>query len=208
MKSPGLLFLSFFLVNLAFGQQFPSQVWHEGKVQLEEGGELAGKVKYDLDNNLVQITDGRTVDTFSPLQVRSFEIFDEQFGDYRYFYSLPFLGEAIYERPIFFEVLFEGQLTLLAREYIITENGMMRNNPWMMGPGAFWWPYQRLSFRYYLVSVRDGKVIEYNQKKKMLMDYMGNRDKEVEEYIRNNNLKTDRRSDLVKIVAYFNGLIG
>ena len=208
MKSLRLLFVFLLSATLAQAQQFPSQVWHEGKVQLEEGEELTGKVKYDLDNNIVQISDGRTIDTFSSLQVRSFEIFDEQYGDYRYFYSLPFLGEALYERPIFFEVLFEGQLTLLAREFLVTENGSMLNNPWMMGPGAFWWPYQRLSFRYYLVNVRDGKVIEYNQKRKMLLDYMGNRSKNVDDFIKTNNLKTDRRSDLVKIVAYFNGFSG
>ena len=208
MKGLSLSILFIMLGLMAYAQQqFPSQVWHDGKVILMENEQLVGKVKYNLDNNLVQISDGRTIDTFSAMQVRNFEIFDEQYGDFRYFYSVPYLGEEAYERPIFFEVLFEGSLTLLAREFVITEGRSMMNNPWMMGGGAFWWPYERLSFHFYLLDARTGRIVEYNQKRKMLLDFMGNHSKAVQQYMKANNLKTDRRSDLTKIVSYYNGLV-
>jgi hypothetical protein len=201
-----ILFLTFFGLSSQGQNQFPSQIWHQGMVVLMEGDSIRGRVKYDLDNNIVQLTDNQTVDTFSALQVRMFEIFDEIYGDFRYFYSIPFvMGNETYERPIFFEVLFEGRLTLLAREYIVSDSPAMMN-PWMMR-GAFWWPYQRLAFNFFFLDVRNGRVTPYNQKRRNLLNLTKPHENEVRSFIKQNNLKTDRRTDLVKIISYYNGLL-
>lgn len=168
-----------------------------------EGDSITGKVKYDLDNNAVQVTNGRGIETFSALQVKFFEIFDEIFGDFRYFYSLPFMTADGYERPIFFEVLYEGNLTLLAREYIITDNTMQ--NSWF-NRGPFWWPYHRLDFKYFFVDARSGQIQEFNRKRNTLLNIMDKHSSNVRDYIKGNKLKMDQRSDLVKITSYYNGL--
>ena len=202
------IFLIFILViSLSFeatSQTFPSDIWHSGKVVLMEGDSVIGKVKYDLENNAVQVTTGKGMETFSSLQVKFFEIFDEIFGDFRYFYSLPYMTSDGYERPIFFEVLYEGNLTLLAREYVIVDSSPMYNS-WF-NRGSFWWPYQRLDFKYFFVDARTGEIQEYNRKRSTLLNIMDNHSTNVRDYIKGNKLKVDQRSDLVKITSYYNGL--
>jgi hypothetical protein len=204
--SKSVLIIFVFIFCYSFGakaQTFPSDLWHAGRVVLMEGDSITGKVKYDLDNNAVQVTNGRGIETFSALQVKFFEIYDEIFGDFRYFYSLPFLTADGYERPIFFEVLYEGNLTLLAREYIITDNTMQ--NSWF-NRGPFWWPYHRLDFKYFFVDARSGQIQEFNRKRNTLLNIMDKHSSNVRDYIKGNKLKMDQRSDLVKITSYYNGL--
>ncbi|WP_332910838.1 hypothetical protein [Algoriphagus boritolerans] len=58
-------------------------------------------MKYDLDNNLVQLQN-ETIETFTASNVSNFEIFDEIFGGIRRFYSLPYAINGEYESPTFF----------------------------------------------------------------------------------------------------------
>ncbi|MDA1269430.1 MAG: hypothetical protein O2829_10150, partial [Bacteroidetes bacterium] len=107
--------------------QFPSQIWHKGTLNLADGSLVKGLVKYDLENNLVQLQE-ETIITFSASNVSSFDIFDEIYGGIRKFYSLPFALNGEYETPIFFEVLTQGEhIALLCREYIATDNRGMNN---------------------------------------------------------------------------------
>jgi hypothetical protein len=197
------LFLSIQVFAQTPSMQMPSELWHNGKVALVEGDTLIGKIKYNLDNNIIQFTSGLSLETLSSLKVLYFEIFDEIFGDFRYFYSLPYTMRGEYERPIFFEVLFDGKLTLMAREYVMTDNTPRFNSYW---GGGFWWPYQRLAFNFYFLDDR-GNVIEYNQKRRSLLQIMNRQSDPIRSFIRSNSLRVDRRSDLVKITSYYNGLI-
>lgn len=203
-----IFFLSVIFIGFSIqanSQVFPSELWHSGRVVLMEGDSVTGKVKYDLDNNAVQVTNGKGMETFSSLQVKFFEIYDEIFGDFRYFYSLPYITDEGYERPIFFEVLFEGNLTLLAREFILTDSSP-RYSSWFNSGGNFWWPYQRLDFKYFFVNAQTGEIQEFNRKRSTLLDIMDNHSSNVKDYIKGNKLKMDQRSDLVKITSYYNGL--
>ena len=205
----GSFFIIVFLVCSilqAQSQTFPSDLWHSGKVVLMEGDSVIGKLKYDLENNAVQVTKGQVIETFSSLQVKFFEIFDATFADFRYFYSLPFMTTDGYERPIFFEVLFEGNLTLLAREFIMTDT--RNDNSWFNGGvgGSFLFNNQRLDFKYFFVDLKTGEIQDFNKKRSALLSIMDNHSSNVRDYIKGNNLKVDQRSDLVKITSYYNGL--
>ena len=105
----------------AYSQDFPSEIWHKGKVVLEDGDTLAGNIKYDFDNDLIQLSQNTLVKTYSARKILYFEIFDETANSFRYFYSLPYKIHGNYEVPILFEVLYEGKLSLLSREQIVTE---------------------------------------------------------------------------------------
>jgi hypothetical protein len=187
--------------------QFPSQVWHKGQIQTVNGQTFQGWIKYDLDNNIVQMQD-QQLDTFSPINVVQFEIYDETYGGIRSFYSLPFSLTGDYETPVFFEVLTQGSdIALLCREYIATDNrgmgmgGMMMMNP-VWGPpmvGGY-----RLAFNYYFL--KDGRIRKYSQRKKELLDILADRSDEVDLYMRKNRLSHDKRGDLLRITAYYNQL--
>lgn len=202
----GFIFLSLASV-WAQNSQFPSQVWHKGNIFLNDGAELSGLIKYDLESNLIQLQT-ETVSTFTASNVSNFEIFDEIFGGIRRFYSLPYALNGQYESPTFFEVLTEGDnLALLCREYIATDNrGMNTMGP--MGMNPFWGPQAftgyRLAFNYYFF--KDGRLERYSLKRKDLFALLPGHDEEIDLYMRKNRLEHDKRGDLLRITAYYNDL--
>ena len=192
-----------------FAQEFPSQVWHDGKVFLSSGGIHEGKVKYDLEANIVQVQ-SNAIETFSSASISHFEIFDEIYGGIRVFYSLPYALNSDYKTPIFFELLTEGEdITLLCREFITVDNrnfntmgmrGMYMNPMWGMPMGM---GFNRLDFEYFFL--RDQKIYRYSQKKRELFnEFMDDRSAEVKLYMRKNRLSHDKRGDLLRITAYYN----
>lgn len=187
-------------------QDFPSQVWHEGRLFLNDGENIKGKLKYDLDNNIVQVQN-ESIQTFSSSSIRFFEIFDEYYGGIRTFYSLPYAMNSDYKVPIFFELLTEGDgMTLLCREYITNDpRGMgmysMYMNP-MYGPPMM--NSNKLAFDFYFFT--GDKIVKYSQKKKELLDFMDDQSDEIKLYMRKNRLSHDRRGDLLRITAYYNQL--
>ncbi len=197
-----------FMAAGVHAQEFPSQVCHSGKVFLENGEVIEGKVKYDLENNVVNVQD-QTIKTFNAVSIRHFEIFDEFYGGVRVFYSLPYAMNSDYKVPIFFELLVEGEdMTLLCREYITVDNRGMGGMGWggMMGP--MWGPpmmgFNRLAFEYYFLSGQE--IQKYSQKKRELFDIMDDKSSEVRLFMRKNRLSHDRRGDLTRITAYYNQL--
>jgi hypothetical protein len=211
-KSVNILVLLLLLSSVALAQEFPSQVWHQGKVFLSSGQMYEGKVKYDLDANIV-LVQGNTVETFSSASIKYFEIFDEVYGGIRTFYSLPYALNSDYKTPIFFELLTEGEdITLLCREFIATDNrgynsygmrSMYMNPMWgmpMMGGG-----FSRLDFNFYFL--QDQKIYKYNQKKnELLREFMDDKSSEMKLYMRKNRLSHDKRGDLLRITAHYNQL--
>lgn len=208
MKKIQLIAFFIFLFTLdSFSQngQFPSQVWHKGQIVTPSGQVYQGLVKYDLETNIVQLQqDG--IETFGASNVLEFQIYDEQYGGIRNFYSLPYSLTGDYETPIFFEILTEGKdVILLCREYITTDNrnmgfyGPMAMNP-IFGPqtgGAY-----KLAFNYYFL--KGSTIQRYTQKKKELLDFFADRSDEVELFMRKNRLSHDKRGDLLRITAYYN----
>ena len=206
-----VIFSTLLLVFTCFGlqaqNQFPSQVWHKGNIFLADGKAVSGLVKYDLENNVVQLQT-ETVSTFTASNVSNFEIYDETYGGIRKFYSLPYALNGDYETPIFFEVLTQGDnIALLCREYIATDNRGMNNwGPMSMNP--FWGQPTtmgyRLAFNYYFF--KNGKLEKYSLKKKDLFAMLPGYEEEINLFMRKNRLEHDKRGDLLRITAYYNEL--
>jgi len=189
--------------------EFPSQVWHKGNIYSEDGQARGGLVKYDLENNLVQLK-GETIETYTASNVSYFEIFDEIYGGVRTFYSLPYSLNNDYETPIFFEVLTEGEdVALLCREYVATDSRNMGMGGFgYMGMNPFYGPQSmigyRLAFNYYFF--KNGAIQKYSQKKKDLFEMLPGHEEELDLFMRKNRLEHDQRGDLLRITAYYNEL--
>jgi hypothetical protein len=188
----------------ASAQYFPSQIWHEGELTLLDGEKLRGKVKYNLEADVVQLNTTNTVQTYSARKILFFEFYDQEYGRYRQFYALPYEGTSNYRVPRLFEVLHENTLTLLCREEIVQDNvpqfGYYNYYGNRMGTR------QRLDFNYFFLD-RKGEIVRYSQKKDDLYDIMDNHQREVRKYMKQNRLKHDRQGDLVRITAYYNTLL-
>jgi hypothetical protein len=184
-------------------QQFPSTIWHSGKMVTIEGDTLKGLIKYNLDLDLIQIQvrNGR-LKTYSAKKLYYFEIFDETVDNFRYFYSLPFAQDSNYEVPMLFEVIHEGKMSLLSREKIVTET---------FSQYSYYSPSyvtrQTLGYDFYFL--KEGSVLkQYFAKKNELESvFMKDRANEVSEFIKANRLEVDEKADLLRIVYFYNSLI-
>ena len=180
-------------------QNWPSQVWHEGRVVLVEGDTLRGLIKYDLQQDLIQynLPDKRT-EAFSARKVLFFEIFDTSVRRYRQFFALPYNTPTGYRAPVFFELLEEGKLTLLSREAIEYRT---YNSPYYIGS----YSRQVLVNTYFFLDEK-GTITEFKGNKNDLLDLMGRKSKDVEKYIKDNRLRYDDKYDFARIVAYYNSI--
>ena len=199
-----LLIMAFFILpfNSIAQSEFPSELWHEGKLVLLSGDVLRGKIKYNLDNDAVQINVNSRINTYSARKILYFEIFDETVDRYRQFYALPYRIRPNYKVPLLFEVLYENTLTLLCREAIVQENIPQFNYYY----GSRYSTRLRLVYEYYFLD-KDGEIIKYTQKKEDLYAIFTKNQSELEKYIKKNSLRYDRQRDLVRITAYYNSLL-
>lgn len=180
-------------------QQWPSELWHEGKIVLVEGDTLKGMVKYDLQQDLIQynLNDTRT-EAFSARKVLFFEIFDTSVRRYRQFFALPYTTANSYRAPVFFELLEEGKLTLLSREAI--EYRTYSSSFYVSS-----YSRQVLVYKYFFLD-ENGNITEFTGNKSDLLSLMGKKSDDVEKYIRTNRLKYDDKYDFARIVAYYNSI--
>ncbi len=200
------LFLVFIISAFAVkAQEFPSEIWHKGMLVLVNEDTLVGKIKYNLDQELVQVESDKKIYTFSGKKVFYFQIFDETVDSYREFYVLPYALVNQYETPIFFEVLVEGRLTLLCREKIIDKTVQDPNYINAYG-SAISYSRKVLVYTYYFLDDK-GIITKYSLKKKDLLKILAKRADKVDEYMRVNNLRADKRYDLSRIIAFYNGII-
>ena len=189
------------LTHLSFAQNWPFDLWHEGKIVLLEGDTLRGHVKYDLQQDLVQYAVGdQKPEVFTARKVLFFEIFDETVHKYRRFFALPYTTTGAYKAPVFFELLEEGKMTLLTREFLEHKT---YSSPYYIGS------YSRviLSNKYYFLE-EDGTIAEFNGSRNDLLNLMGNQADNVEKYIKTNRLRFEDKYDFSKIIAYYNSLSG
>ncbi|UII23735.1 hypothetical protein [Fulvivirga ligni] len=182
-------------------QNFPSEVWHEGKVVLAEGDTLSGLVKYSLENDVVQLSaDNKTIKAFTGRKLLYFEIFDKTVERYRQFYSIPYTLNGNYRVPILFEMLLAGdKMTLLCREAVEYQT---RSYPYSV---AGTYSTYVLVYTYYFLD-NEGNIQEYNGKKKDLRYIMKDKQSQMKKYIKDNKINADRRGDLAKTVVYYNSL--
>lgn len=183
-----------------FAQTWPFELWHEGKIVLVQGDTLTGLVKYDLAQDLVQhASKDKVAEVYSARKVTFFEIYDTTVPKYRQFFTLPFATTGAYKAPIFFELLADGKMTLLAREFLETK---LVSSAYYYGPS-----YSKtvLSHRYFFLN-EDGSIQEFTGKKNDLLDLFGKKSKEVEKYIKTNKLRFGEKEDMAKIVSFYNSL--
>ena len=199
MKSALLTIFLTFVLYSGFSQTFPSELWHEGKLFLVNEEVYSGKIKYDLIKGIVQVDLDEKVLTFSANSIFHFEIYDITSESYREFYVLPYGLLSSYKTPVIFEVLIEGNLTLLSREYVALEN---IQNPYSLGS----YTKEVLVYDYFFLD-KSGEITKYTMKKKDLYNIVYKRQKEVAEFMKANRLHHDKRNDLVRVIAFYNALI-
>jgi hypothetical protein len=205
-----VIIVLFFSINYysSIAQDFPSEIWHHGYAVLIEGDTIQGKIKYDFKNDLIQLDRNGVLKTYAARKILYFKIKDELAKNYRIFYALPYQIHSEYEAPIFFEILYEGNLSLLSREEIITDQTSTRTDYYYY-PTPYPTNYYRekLAYKFFFLEEK-GTIVYYTLKKNDLMLFFGRYSKQVSQYMKKNHLKHDNLRDLVRITAYYNALVG
>lgn len=194
-----LLFLGVIFVGSSLSlnaQNFPFDLWHDGKVVLESGDTIQGVLKYDLQD-LLQVKHNNRLESFSARKVLFFEIFDQTYKRYRQFYSLPFAIEGQYKTPVFFELLNEGKITVLTREKLEYRS--------YSSPFYYYSSYTRLVMvnNYFLLK-ENGNIEPFAAKRNDWFDLMGNKADDVHDYAKQNHLDFDNKYQLKIIIDYYN----
>lgn len=183
-----------------YGQKFSSDIFHEGFLVTNDKDTIRGELKYDMQSNIVYITDRGTLKTYSSQKIFYFEIFDVTVDNYRQFYSLPYKVSIGYSIPILFELQYEGPFSLMTREAIVQES--ISNSSTYWGGASF---RLRLIYSYYFVN-KKGELTFFSGRKKELMEIMKDKSKHVKEYIKEYRLQVDEIQDLIRIIAFYNSI--
>lgn len=200
MRKLVLMFLLVTGLVAARAQEFSSEVWHDGYLVSTDQDTVRGLIKYDMEANIVQLIQGNVVKTYSSHKVFYFEIYDKVVDNYRQFYSIPYNVNYNYKIPIIFEVLYEGPLSLLAREAIVQESVSNSSAYW---GGSFL--QDKVQYTFYFLD-KQGNIDFYTGKKADLINIMARHSTEVKNFIKKNRLKTDEVRDLIRITAFYNAL--
>ncbi len=195
-------------VNITFAQQFPSDLWHPGLLVTNQGDSIKGNLKYDFENQSIQLDDGETLKAFNVNNLFFFEIYDETIRDNRQFYSLMYEVGYEYSIPVLFEMVINGKLSLLLRERIVSEStqssfpsyyaySMM---PRFSNNSGY---VNKIKYDYFFLD-NDGNILKFKGKKKELYNLMNEQYHKVKSYISNNKINLKRMSDLARVVSFYN----
>jgi hypothetical protein len=198
MRIFGLILFSILTIE-TFGQKWPFDYWHEGKMVLESGDTLKGKIKYDINSDIIQLDQNNHLQSFTARKLIYYEIWDATSSRYRQFYSIPYAPSGGYKTPIFFELLSEGKLTLLAREALEYKSSSVG-----------YYGYSTVSRlvlvdKYFTLNDK-GQVESFSGKKSDLLDLMSKRDDEVKHFIKSKKLDLDYKYDMAQVFRYYNSL--
>jgi hypothetical protein len=181
----------------ASAQVMPFDLWHDGKVVLDNGDTIRGSIKYSLQD-LLQVKHNGIIESFSARKVIQFEIFDQGYRRYRDFYSLPYSSNGGYRSPVFFELLTEGKITVLSREKV--EYRTYNYSPFMYGG----YSTRLVLVHIYFLLKENGNIMDFPGGRNHWLDLMGTRADEVHQYAKNNKLNFDQKYELKRIIDYYN----
>ncbi|MGM0581054.1 MAG: hypothetical protein ACQETL_10270 [Bacteroidota bacterium] len=201
-------FFLFLLLIFTFGvypvvsQDLPNEIWHPGMIVLDSEDTLKGKIQYDFESNLLQYSEDKRIKTFSSQNVLYFSFHCQYFKRFRYVYSIPYQLKGRMNVPVFFEILAEGKITLMTREYVTTENNNRFANP-MYNPSRVVSGREILTYDYFLLT-ENGEINKYSEKRKDLYPFFGRYQDIMKDYMKENKLKADKQADLIKIINHYN----
>jgi len=202
-----LLFLSLHCF-LAYGQEDMS-AYRKGVIVFSSGDSITTEFSINLANDLVQLSEGGALKTFSARQIKCFYFPEKNQNFVRFFYTYYFNGGRGYGYPKLFEVLFTGTyLSLLTRETIVMETVPLYDG---FSGRSILTTRQRVQTDYYLVTPSRNpelkpNVFQYRNSKKQIFKICKDKAKDMKAFYEEQNLSSSNKADLIKLVDYYNYL--
>ncbi|QHT67064.1 hypothetical protein GXP67_10595 [Rhodocytophaga rosea] len=176
-------------------------IWYKGTLVLAEGDTLDGDIHYELQSDLVQINTDNTIKTYSARQIWSFQVYDPDMMTDRRFFALPYAVESSYKVPMLFELLTEGNVSLLAREKLVTEN-IPQYSYWS---SSRYYTRTRLSNDFFF-GFENGRIRRYDGSKRDFFYLIKEKSGDVKKFVSENRLRYSDKYDLIQIINYYNSI--
>ncbi|WP_137757478.1 hypothetical protein [Pontibacter sp. SGAir0037] len=199
--------------GINFGQHFNDmfvQEWANGKVTLSTGESIDGAIAYHRTEEVIRvIKEDGSVSSYSPVSVDSFVAADSRSGRYNVFQTIDWNQGRVrsdFKKPVFFEVLHNGNYSLIARSTYIR----LKDYNKVLSGSSFVRRYddwvEEVKMSYY-VQKPDGEIIELRKLQRDLFKLMGGKKNEVKTFIKEKHLDINMPHELSIIIGYFNSLI-
>jgi hypothetical protein len=215
-----LLFVLQTLPVLVKGQDLQVQQWQQGKVILTSGDTLSGSIVYHLKGEMLQVNqaDGATK-TFSPVNVASFTVFNEQTGRFQIFRSYLWSRrseDGAFKAPAFFEVIAEGKYSLVEREAFTVRN--QDPIPRYAAYGRYYQPCPSGNLRYqehysqvvavkqFYVLTPEQEIVTLRNPRKDLPELFRDKAEVMNQFMKNKKLSYHNSTDLIPMIRHFNKL--
>ena len=194
-------------------QIFPSQQWRPGLAVLTNGDTLEGLINYNLEADIIQLELEKKIATFNAAQLVCFAVKPDSYRPYRIFYSVPSTNKVGFLVPSFYELMSEGEVSLLGREYIVVIANA--TNPSFIRPmdSSFARLTSRtanvrkhMGYKLFLANAK-GEVIPLGETIKSTLNAFGSNKSKLRKYIKEQRLTLMNVYDFVKLVKYYNELL-
>ena len=207
-----LLILFFSAAYKGAAQIFPNQQWRPGMAVLTTGDTIKGKIKYNLQEEVIQIENKDKVATFNAAQLTYFEVKPDRLREERVFYSIPLRNKAGYFQPRFYELMSQGEVSLLGREYIavVTQAGNTSfirpmNSSFASIVMSSANTRKFMAYKLFLANSK-GDVIPLGETVKSTVNAFGNNKGNLRKFIKEQEMTLLNVFDFVKLVKYYNQL--
>jgi len=180
-----------------FAQTFPFDIWHHGKVVVVGWDTLRGLVKYNRQNFLEVMCNGK-IDSLPSVKVVSFQIQDQSQKRVRQFFSLPY-GETNDKPYFFFELISYGKLTVVSRE---TVEARTLSQGHVLAPPKI---NSVLVEKYFLWDRRE-RIESFRGRRKDWLELFSIHSKEMLDYVNEQKLDFRIKYQLKQIIDFYNSL--
>jgi len=174
--------------------------WCTGRVTMENDVVLEGDISYDLKFEALQVKTGNVTRTFTAENIAVFEIFDPIKYRHRKYVALDYAMDEGYKRKTFFEVLADGEITILRKSRYLRRPRVTED---FRAPHVYLNSVCRHTYYLY----RAGKFTEIEDFHGQVLPLMNAHHREVRDYIRRCDLKLREIGEQMRIVNLYNQLM-
>lgn len=174
-------------------------LWCIGRVTLENGEVIEGEINYDLRFEVVQVRDNGIIRAFTAEGIMQFTMFDPVSYLQRDFISLNHQLESGYERKALFEIIADGEITVLRKsEYI--------RRPRIMESRRASHVYLNTVCKHHYYAIKSDEILEINDFKAEILPWMNQYEQEVNNYIKKGKVRLRSIKEQLQVVGFYNQL--
>lgn len=200
MKYIYLLFFCF-ITQFTVAGSFPQAgFWCTGRVTLENDVVLEGEISYDLKFEALQIKTGNLVRTYTAENIVVFEIFDPIKYRHRKYVAVDHVMDEGYKRKTFFEVLAEGEVTILRKSKYVRRPRVTED---FRAPHIYLNAVCRHTYYVY----QENSFTEIENFQSQVIPLMRSHRQEIDRYVKSCDLKLREIHEQMRVVNLYNQLV-